>query len=156
MKKSLSGLKIYTIAPKGFIPQVQVAACYLEINHKLLLLQRAQGKIEPGKWGVPAGKLENNETAENAAKRELLEETGISFENDSQIKYINSLYIRKPEVDYIYHAFKIHLDLIPEVHLSNEHQNYLWATSKDMETLALMDGAKEVLQHYQSMKLMFK
>lgn len=150
MKKSISGLEIHETAPEGFTPQVQVAACYLEINNKLLLLQRAHGNLEPGKWGVPAGKLENDETPENAAKRELLEETGISFENDSQIKYINSLYIRKPEVDYIYHAFKIHFDQIPEVHLSNEHQSYTWATSKDIETIALMDGAKEALQHYQS------
>lgn len=150
MKKSASGLEVHEIAPEGFTPQVQVAACYLEIDNKLLLLQRAHGNLEPGKWGVPAGKLENDETPENAAKRELLEETGISFENDSQIKHINSLYIRKPEVDYIYHAFKIHFDQIPEVHLSNEHQSYTWATPKDLEAIALMDGAKEALQHYKA------
>jgi 8-oxo-dGTP diphosphatase len=150
MKKSATGLEVHEIAPEGFTPQVQVAACYLEIDNKLLLLQRAHGNLEPRKWGVPAGKLENDETPENAAKRELLEETGISFENDSQIKHINSLYIRKPEVDYIYHAFKIHFDQIPEVHLSNEHQSYTWATPKDLEVIALMDGAKEALQHYKA------
>lgn len=140
-------LEIHEIAPEGFIPQVQVAACYLEIDNKLLLLQRASEKLEPGKWGVPAGKLENNETPENAAKRELVEETGISFEN-SQIQRLNPLYIRKPKVDYVYHLFKIQLDELPEVHLSNEHQSYKWATSKDIEAMALMDGAKEALQHY--------
>ncbi len=91
MKKSASGLEIHEIVPEGFTPQVQVAACYLEINNKRLLLQRAHANLEPGKWGVPGGKLEKDETPENAAKRELLEEMGISSENDSQIKYINSL-----------------------------------------------------------------
>lgn len=38
----------------------------------------------------------------------------------------------------------------PQVHLSDEHQSYMWATSKDIETIALMDGAKEALQHYQA------
>ncbi len=151
MKKLASGLEVHEIAPAGFTPQVEVAACYLEINNKLLLLQRAHGKLEPGKWGVPAGKLENNEAPENAAERELLEETGISLENPARIQRLNSLYIRKPEVDYVYHVFKVHLDQMPEVHLSDEHQSYIWATSKDIETIALMDGAKEALQHYQTM-----
>lgn len=151
MKKPVLGLEVHEIAPSDFTPRVQVAACYLEINNKLLLLQRAQGKLEPGKWGVPAGKLENNESPENAAKRELMEETGISLENPSRIQRLNSLYIRKPEVDYVYHVFKVQLDRIPEIHLSDEHQDYIWATSKDIETIALMDGAKEALQHYQAM-----
>lgn len=150
MKKPVSKLEVHQSLPEGFVPQVQVAACYLEINNRLLLLQRAQGKLEAGKWGVPAGKLENNESPENAAKRELFEETGISFTDSSYIQCLNALYIRKPEVDYIYHSFKIQLDRIPEVCLSDEHQNYLWANLNDIENIALMDGAKEVLQHYRA------
>jgi 8-oxo-dGTP pyrophosphatase MutT (NUDIX family) len=100
---------------------------------------------------VPAGKLEKNETPENAAKRELLEETGISLENSSQIQRLNSLYIRKPEVAYVYHVFKVRLDQMPDVHLSDEHQAYIWANSKDIETMALMDGAREALRYYQAM-----
>lgn len=148
MKKLILAPEVYKIAPEDFTPQVQVAACYLEIDNKLLLLQRAPGKLEPGKWGVPAGKLEKNESPENAAKRELFEETGISLEDPSQIQWVNSLYIRKPEVKYIYHSFKILLYQLPKVLLSEEHQNYKWATSKDMEEIPLMDGAKEVLKYY--------
>ncbi len=151
MKKRVLELEVHEVEPAEFVPQVQVAACYLEINNKLLLLQRAQKKLEPGKWGVPAGKIENDETPEDAAKRELMEETGISLENHFRIQRLNSLYIRKPEVDYVYHVFKVQLDQIPDVHLSDEHQDYIWATSKDIETIALMDGAKEALQHYQAM-----
>ena len=61
------------------------------------------------------------------------------------------MYIRKPEVDYIYHPFKIHLDQIPEVYLSDEHQSYIWATSKDIETHSFNGWRKEALQHYQAM-----
>jgi 8-oxo-dGTP pyrophosphatase MutT (NUDIX family) len=147
MEKFVSKLEVHQALPEGFAPQVQVAACYIEINNQFLLLQRAQGKLEGGKWGVPAGKLEDSESPENAAKRELFEETGISSE-DAHIQRLNALYIRKPEVDYIYHSFKIHLDQIPEVCLSDEHQSYLWANSHDIENIALMDGAKEALQHY--------
>lgn len=150
MEKSVSKLEVYPILPEGFVPQVQVAACYIEINNQLLLLQKAKEKLESGKWGVPAGKLEGNESPENAAKRELFEETGISFEA-AHIQSLNALYIRKPEIDYIYHLFKIHLSQMPEVCLSDEHQNYIWANSNEIKNIALMDGAKEALEHYRSM-----
>lgn len=149
MKKFVSKLEVHQTLPEGFAPQVQVAACYLEINNQLLLLQNAQGKLEGGKWGVPAGKLEDNESPEKAAKRELFEETGIIFE-DEHIHPLNSLYIRKPEVDYIFHLFKIHLDQMPDVCLSDEHQSYIWANPNDIENIPLMDGAREALQHYRA------
>lgn len=146
MNKSVTRLvEVHKIAPGGFTPKVQIAACYLEIDDKLLILQRAQG-VEKGKWGVPAGKLEINETPENAAKRELFEETGIGC--FTQIQRLDSLYIRKPEIDYVYHYFKVHIESIPEVRLSDEHQSYIWATSKDIETIDFMEGAIETLQHY--------
>lgn len=138
-------MEIYKTPPQGFTAQVEIAACYLEIDNKLLLLQRAHGKFEPGKWGVPAGKLERHETAQEAAKRELFEETGIS---SSQIQYINSLYMRTPAMDYIYHTFKVPLDQMPEVQLSDEHLDYRWASATDRETMALMSGAEEALQSY--------
>ena len=106
MNKSVSRIELHEKEPKGFTPKVQVAACYLEIDNKILLLLRTFGKVEGGKWGVPAGKLGKNETPENAAKRELFEETGIALERSSQIQYLKSLYIRKPEVDFVYHMYE--------------------------------------------------
>jgi 8-oxo-dGTP diphosphatase len=150
MKKSVLKLEVHESAPDGFTPQVEVAACYLEIDHKLLLLQLAEGKSEAGKWGVPAGKVESLEAPENAAQRELFEETGISLQHPSQIQHLHSLYIRKPEVDYVFHLCKVQMDQIPKILLSNEHQNYKWASSKDLEEMPLMDGAKEALQHYRA------
>lgn len=147
MEKLVSKLEVHETMPQGFEPQVQVAACYLEIDNRLLLLQRPNGKFDPEKWGVPAGKLENTETPENAAKRELWEETGIS---STQIESLGSLYIRKPGIDYIYHLFKVQIDHMPQVRLSDEHQSYTWATSKDIEKITLMDGAREALQYYQA------
>lgn len=143
-------LQIFEKKPADFNSKVEVVACYLEIDGKLLLLQRAFNKAEGGTWGIPAGKIENNETQENAAIRELFEETGISLNSHSKMRCLGSLYIRKPEVDYVYHQYKIQLDKVPVVHLSEEHQSYKWATSKDLEELPLMAGAIEVLQRYRA------
>lgn len=150
--KSKTVVEVYDTKPEGIVFEVQVAACYLEIDNRLLLMQRSKSKSDPGKWGVPAGRVEKNETPENAAKRELQEETGISFEKASQIQHLTSLYIRKPEVDYIYHLFKVQLVDLPDIQLSEEHQNYRWAAAKDIEELFLMDGAKEAIYRYEAIK----
>lgn len=96
---------------------------------------------------MPAGKLEPGENPENAAKRELLEETGITIK-DGCMNRLSPLYIRKPKLDYIYYPFKIFLEDRPQVFLSSEHQSYKWVDFHALETIALMDGAREVLKHY--------
>lgn len=141
-------IKIYKKEPDGFLAKVQVAACYLEIDGKILLLQRADGHSEAGKWGVPAGKLEKGEALEEAAIRELFEETGISLGKTSQICYAGSLYMQKTDISYVFHMFTVCLEKIPDVKLSHEHQSYIWASSKDLERLSLMTGAKRSLEHY--------
>jgi 8-oxo-dGTP pyrophosphatase MutT (NUDIX family) len=99
---------------------------------------------------VPAGKLEKNEAPEEGARRELFEETGIYIEHPSHIQFLGSLYIRKTELDYVYHYFKVKLEHQPEIHLSNEHQSYKWASSEDLERLPLIAGAEEALKIYRA------
>lgn len=140
-------VKVYEKEPKGFTAQVHVAACYVEIGEKLLLLRLAANRSEAGRWGVPAGKLEKGETARQAAVRELYEETGISVAKN-QAQALGSLYIQKPHINYVYHLFQIHLKTAPEVRLSAEHDTYLWASKEDLERQPLMAGAEDALSYY--------
>jgi 8-oxo-dGTP pyrophosphatase MutT (NUDIX family) len=148
MKQLISKVKVHEKEPTGFTPQVQVVACYIEIEGKSLWLQSGLGKSAFGKWGVPAGKLEKGETLEQAALRELFEETGISLQDPSQMQHIHTLYVRTPETDFTYHVFKVDLEQIPEVCLSDEHQSYKWASLQDLEKMPLIDGAREALAFY--------
>ncbi len=138
-------VQVFEEPPAGFAPRVEIAGCYLEFDHKLLLMQRAAGKSEPERWGVPAGKLEPGETKEQGARRELLEETGIVAH---ELTYLGALYIRKPGIDYIYHPFKVHLSSKPAVHLSDEHLAYKWVALQEVKELPLVGGAWEALKHY--------
>ena len=146
MEKKISDVEVYEKAPVDFVDKVQVSACYLDVEGRLLLLQCAFNRQEPGKWGVPAGKIEEGETAKEAAVRELFEETGIQCLN---VQGLGSLYMRKPAVDYVYHLFKVEVAEMLSVDLSNEHEGYIWASKKDLEVLPLMAGAGKALQFYE-------
>ncbi|MCQ9157218.1 NUDIX hydrolase [Acidomonas methanolica] len=58
-----------------------VAATIAAVFHegRILLVRRANPP-DAGRWGFPGGKIEPGETIENAAVRELLEETGVHAE----------------------------------------------------------------------------
>ena len=135
---------VYENKPADFAPKVEVGATFVNVGTKILLLQLAPGKSEAGAWGVPAGKCEVNETPAKGASRELFEETGIHINTDL-LQSFGQLYIRKPEIDYVYHLFGVVLDKLPTILLSNEHCAYRWCTRLEAETLVLMDGEKEAL-----------
>jgi ADP-ribose pyrophosphatase YjhB (NUDIX family) len=48
----------------------------VEKDGALLLVRRAEGMLEGGKWGLPGGFLERDETLAQGTLRELREETG--------------------------------------------------------------------------------
>ena len=110
--------------------------------YSLLTIKR---KKEHGE--VPAGKLEPREEPLQAAKRELFEETGICIE-PNRFQTFGALYIRKPELDYIYHLFGVQLNTMPALALSAEHCSHAWVSREEAETFPLMNGAKQVLNIY--------
>jgi 8-oxo-dGTP diphosphatase len=58
-----------------------VAACALvDADRRVLICQRPEGKMFPGLWEFPGGKLEPGETPEQALIRELNEELAIRTE----------------------------------------------------------------------------
>ena len=66
--------------PIYFDPKVAVAV-FIEQNEQVLLIQRG---LEPGKgkWALPAGFVDYDETPEDAAIRETLEETRLHIQID--------------------------------------------------------------------------
>jgi len=51
--------------------------CFLEKDEKFLMLKKADKLFGGGKWNAPGGKLNNDETFEQCAVREIYEETGL-------------------------------------------------------------------------------
>lgn len=57
----------------------RVVACVIERNGRLLVCQRPPHKRHGGLWEFPGGKVEPDETDDEAATRELLEELDLGF-----------------------------------------------------------------------------
>jgi 8-oxo-dGTP pyrophosphatase MutT (NUDIX family) len=64
---------------------MRVVGCFLEYNNEFVLLKRRSHKPDGSTWGLPAGKVEPNESDETAMIRELYEETGYQS-NASELK----------------------------------------------------------------------
>ncbi|MCL2658495.1 MAG: NUDIX hydrolase [Betaproteobacteria bacterium] len=95
-----------------------------EWGERILLCKRA---IEPryGKWTLPAGFMENEETTAEAARRETAEEACARIEVSEIYSLINVAYIS--QVHILYRARLLDLDFGPgpeslEVRLFEEHE----------------------------------
>lgn len=116
-------------------------------NNQILVLRRANYlKNFGGKWGVVGGSIEKDEASEEAAYRELYEETGIekSQINSSQkfttIKFDNDstteVWVVNLKDNYNNNSIKI----------SKEHAQYKWISDLDEIKGKWMEDIKEVLE----------
>lgn len=64
--------------PAPELPIVLVAAaCLVDVDGRILIAQRPEGKSMAGLWEFPGGKVDKGETPEYALMRELNEELGL-------------------------------------------------------------------------------
>lgn len=63
---------------------------FIEKDGKFLLVQEAK-EICRGKWNIPAGRLEPQESIFDGAKREIFEETGCKVELTGVLKVCNKI-----------------------------------------------------------------
>ncbi len=67
---------------------IRAVICYLKKNDEFLLLLKASGKFGGGFWNAPGGKIQNGESSNAAARREVLEETGLATGNLEKIGFL--------------------------------------------------------------------
>lgn len=135
---------VHTEPPLHFTAHAEAAGCYLWCKGRFLLLRRHKSKPQGCTWGVPAGKLEVNESPKEAVIREIQEEVGINISCDTS--EIGKLYIQLPHVSYIYHMFYKQYDTYPEITLAvEENDEARWVTFQEALTLPLISAGKEAL-----------
>lgn len=102
---------------------------------RLLLLKRTDNDtFEPSKYGFVGGKIENGESPDLAAKREMFEESGI----ETDISFLTKF---KNQDGSITHYFTCVYD--GEVKLSKEHHSFNFFELSEIEKLDVILGQNE-------------
>lgn len=87
----------------------------------VLILKRSKDSLSfPGVWALPGGKIEEGETPEEAAIREIMEETQINLNPDN----LNFLY-KELQGEKEFFFFSAFSDFIIPV-IDSEHEDWLW------------------------------
>jgi len=79
--------------------------CYIFKDDKVLLQKKSRGKFGGGKWNAPGGKINEGETPEDAAIREVKEETGLDV---TELESTGVLEVKSEGDSFSIHVFKTH------------------------------------------------
>ncbi len=128
-------------------PKKKAVGCFLEYQGRFLILQRRPEKHQGGKWGLPAGGVEQGETEKEAVIREVREETEflIPSEKPEFLKEVMVDYSRRV-IDFF--VYRVNLESEIEIVLEpQEHQAYAWVTGKECYARNdLIKGVNTVLE----------
>jgi len=99
----------------------------------ILMLERPDDASSfPGVWSLVAGKIEENESAADAAKREIYEETGLSV-HDPLIS-LDPIFVRENDVIWKVYPFLFRCGST-DVKLNGENKNYKWVVPENIEQM---------------------
>lgn len=129
-------------------PTYQVVAGFIKREGKFLLVRRPPGKKNEGLWEFPGGKVEEDESLEEALKRELKEELGIEA--------LKSTFLEKVLHDY--GDFQIELFLFEieffkdEINLK-EASELKWVDLDSALSLNLCEADKKLVEKILSLRI---
>ena len=135
----------YNYGMKSIVPKVVVSGVVIN-DGKVLVIQRAASDTHPGLWEIPGGGKEPLEKCEDAVKREVKEETGLTIEIKKLVGVFD--YTTEKE-DCIKDCTQINYLVKPigkvEVNLSTEHEGFAWITENEINNYNISKETKEVI-----------
>ena len=112
--------------------------CYCRENRSLLMVKRG-GHPFIGKWALPGGFLEPDETAEQAVWRELAEETGVNADAIIQLRAFSDPH-RDPRTRIVTVAYIAVLDRLPDARAGDDAADAKWFALERNVTERTDDG----------------
>ena len=98
----------------------------LSKNKKFLLLRRSKHSTSAGIWEFPGGTVNKGESFSEAAKREVLEETGLKCHKLKFVTSIETFYDNKFVISHFFYCDKFK----GKITLSEEHDRYKWVSKR--------------------------
>lgn len=113
-------------------------------QNQILVLQRSEKTRGGGKWSLPGGAMEHNETPIDSIKREIMEETKLEVTDIKPFSFKS--YANKGDfVLIIGYVCRTESD---EVTLNWEHDNYKWLTKDEALKLDLTEDGKYFIENF--------
>ena len=118
----------------------QVVAAVIKKNNYFLIVKRNRKKHLGLKWEFPGGKVQENETFEDALIREIKEELNIKI--SLQDKIAEEKY-KDEKIDIVLHYFLCTQES-GTIEL-NEHEDLAWVEKKDFDKYDFAEGDGNIL-----------
>lgn len=106
--------------------------CFVFKNQKVLTVKYGNDNIKAGYFEIPGGKIEEGETPEQTAKREVYEETGIKVNN---LNYSGNMIVEYPDRIFNFELFNTN-------EFEGENKNLEGNTSQWMDIIELINKEK--------------
>jgi dTMP kinase len=107
-------------------------------------------KDDEGGWSFPGGQLDNEETAEQAAWRELKEETGV---NPEKMDFLKTIYHDKPNKLKVSHIFYTEVSRDTPLKARDDVEKSQWVDTTNNEILKKLSHPKKELIKLASKKV---
>ena len=112
---------------------INVVAGILRDQDKVLIAQRGKGKHQEYKWEFPGGKLEENESDEDALKREFQEELDIDINVDN---FLCEVVYKYPQMEAKIRSYFISTN---DKDIKNlEHESMQWVSIQELKKYDLV------------------
>ena len=112
---------------------INVVAGILRDKEKVLIAQRGKGKHQEYKWEFPGGKIEENESDEDALKREFQEELDIDINVDN---FLCEVVYKYPQMEAKIRSYFISTN---DKDIKNlEHESMQWVSIQELKKYDLV------------------
>ncbi|MFZ1458596.1 MAG: NUDIX hydrolase [Candidatus Saccharimonadales bacterium] len=123
------------------ILKVAAKAVIMNAEGKILIVREADTYEEGtkiGKWGLPGGRIDDNEAFYDGLAREVMEETGLSVAPERPV-YVGEWWpVIKDVPHHIVAMFILCSPLSDHVTLSDEHDDFAWISQDECASYQIM------------------
>ncbi|SLM30942.1 NUDIX hydrolase [Desulfamplus magnetovallimortis] len=141
MTESIESSKAYPNQPK-----LAVGAVVFK-DQEILLVKRGNAPAK-GIWAIPGGSVKLGETLNQAAQREVLEETGITIKAGEPVYSFESIeYDEKGAVKFHYYIVDMEAEYLDgDVIPGDDADDAAWVSADDLKNLNVNQKTLELLQ----------